>query len=258
MNKTRHISWLVTLLFLVVMSCKSTATLTSGEANLTLSKKDVLKAHQKSTPDFKTMQAKVRVVYTEGTKSQTHTVNLRMEADKTIWINSALNLIRVMITPEKVQFYNKLDNTYFDGDFSYLSDLLGTELDYHKVQNLLLGNAIFNLDKNNYNMSIYEDAYLFQPKEQIALFELFYIVNASHFKMNSQQLQQPRESRFLQVDYLNYQIIDKQSLPEQLKIIALEGDDETIIELEIKSVSLNEEVRFPFKIPSGFDKIDLK
>jgi len=258
MNKTRHISWLVTLLFLVVMSCKSTATLTTGEANLTLSKKEVLKAHHKSSPDFKTMQAKVRVVYTEGTKSQTHTVTLRMETDKTIWINSALNLIRVMITPEKVQFYNKLDNTYFDGDFSYLSDLLGTELDYTKVQNLLLGNAIFELDKNTYNMSVYEDAYLFQPKEQVALFELFYIVNASHFKMNSQQLQQPSESRFLQVDYLNYQIIDKQSLPEQLKIIALEGDDETIIELEIKSVSLNEEVRFPFKIPSGFDKIDLK
>lgn len=258
MNTKRHIPWLVTLLLMMVMSCKSTASLTSGEANLTLSKKEVLKAYHKSAPVFKTMQAKVKVVYTEGTKSQSHTVTMRMEIDKTIWINSALNLIRLMITPDNVQFYNKLDNTYFDGDFSYLSDLLGTELDYNKVQNLLLGNAIFDLDKNTFNMSVYEDAYLFQPKEQLALFELFYLVNPSHFKMNSQQLQQPQESRFLQVDYLNYQIIDKQTLPEQLKIIALEGDDETIIELEIKSVSLNEDVRFPFKIPSGFDKIDLK
>lgn len=258
MNKNLNFPWLVSILFLVVLGCKSTDTLTSGKADLTLSKKEVLKAHHKRTPDFKTMQAKVRVVYTEGTKSQTHTVNLRMEMDQTIWINSALNLIRVMITPEKVQFYNKLDNTYLDGDFSYLSDLLGTELDYTKVQNLLLGNAIFDLDKNNYNMSVYEDAYLFEPKEQLQLFELFYIINPAHFKMNSQQLQQVKESRFLQVDYLNYQIIDKQSLPEQLKIIALEGDGETIIELEFKSVSLNEDVRFPFKIPSGFDKIDLK
>jgi len=117
MNTYFKFSCLISILFLVVMSCKSPATLTSGEANLTLSKKDVLKAYQKSTPQFKTMQAKVKVVYTEGTKSQTHTVNLRMEMDQTIWINSALNLIRVMITPDKVQFYNKLDNTYFDGDF---------------------------------------------------------------------------------------------------------------------------------------------
>ena len=258
MTHKLHISRLVILLFVVVMSCKSAATLTSGKADLTLSKKDVLKAHNQRKADFKTMQAKVRVVYTEGTKSQTHTVTLRMERDQAIWINSALNLIRVLITPDKVQFYNKLDNTYFDGDFSYLSDLLGTELDYTKVQNLLLGNAIFELDKTHFNMAVYNDAYLFQPKAQKALFELFYIVNPAHFKMNSQQLQQPQESRFLQVDYLNYQVIDKQTVPEQLKIIALEAGNETRIELEIKSVSLNEAVRFPFKIPSGFEKIDLK
>ncbi|WP_246125962.1 DUF4292 domain-containing protein [Bizionia myxarmorum] len=251
-------SWLLSMVLLMVMGCKSTATLTSGEADLTLSKKEVLKAHHKFTPVFKTLQAKVRVVYSEGEKSQTHTVSLRMEKDKVIWINSALNLIRVMITPEKVQFYNKLDNTYFDGDFSYLSDLLGTELDYTKVQNLLLGNAIFEIDKNHYNMTVFEEAYLFQPKEQLPLFELFYIINPAHFKLNSQQLQQVTEARFLHVDYLKYQIIEKQSLPEQLKIIALEADSETIIEIELKSISLNESLRFPFKIPSGFDAIDLK
>lgn len=258
MNKQRTILWLFSTIFLVLIGCKSTATLNSGEADLTLSKKEVLKAHHKFKPDFKTLQAKVRVVYTEGEKSQTHTVSLRMEKDKVIWINSALNLIRVMITPEKVQFYNKLDNTYFDGDFSYLSDLLGTELDYTKVENLLMGNAIFEIDKNDYNMTVFEEAYLFQPKEQLPLFELFYIINPAHFKLNSQQLQQVTEARFLQVDYLKYQIIDKQTFPEQLKIIALEADSETIIELELKSISLNESVRFPFKIPSGFDAIDLK
>ncbi|MGY0391309.1 DUF4292 domain-containing protein [Bizionia sp. KMM 8389] len=258
MSKNKHIAGLITFVFLMVISCKSTATLSSGEANLSLSKKDVLKAHTKLMPNFKTLQAKVRVVYSEGSKSQSHTVTLRMEKDKTIWINATLNLMRVMITPDKVRFYNKLDNTYFDGDFSYISDLLGTELDYNKVQNLLLGNAIFDIDKNTYDMSVFENAYLFQPKEQLALFELFYIVNPAHFKLNSQQLHQAKESRFLQVDYLNYQIINNQSIPEQLKIIALEADNETRIELSLNSVSINEPVRFPFKIPSGFDKIDLK
>ena len=31
-----------------------------------------------------------------------------------------------------------------------------------------------------------------------------------------------------------------------------------IIDLEYKSVSLNEELRFPYKIPSGYDEIVLK
>ena len=40
-------------------------------------------------------------------------------------------------TMESLPFiYNKLDNTYFDGDYGYLSDMLGTELDFKKLQNL--------------------------------------------------------------------------------------------------------------------------
>jgi len=136
--------------------------------------------------------------------------------------------------------------------------LLGTELDFKKVQNLLLGNALFELDKSTYNMSIHNNAYLFQPKEQLRLFELFYIINPSHFKIDSQQLAQTGDtSRFLEIDYLNYQEVDKQSLPENLKILVLEDGEETIIEMAFKSINLNEDLRYPFKIPSGFDKITL-
>ncbi len=75
--------------------------------------------------------------------------------------------------------------------------------------------------------------------------------------MDSQQISQSQESRFLEIDYLSYQKVDKETLPKQLKIIAVEKDDETIIDLEFKSVKLNEELRFPFRIPSGFEEIIL-
>jgi len=75
--------------------------------------------------------------------------------------------------------------------------------------------------------------------------------------MDSQQLLQPSKKRFLQVDYLAYQDVDKEILPKDIKIIAVEDNDEVIIAMEYKSVSLNEEVRFPFKIPSGFKEIIL-
>ena len=41
-------------------------------------------------------------------------------------------------------------------------------------------------------------------------------------------------------------------------MIAVEANEETIISLEYKSVTLNDELRFPFKIPSGFEKIELE
>ena len=62
---------------------------------------------------------------------------MRMEKDQKILIMSTpISVVKALITPEKVSFYNKLDNTYFEGDFKYLSDLLGTDLDFEKVQNL--------------------------------------------------------------------------------------------------------------------------
>ena len=259
MNQTTFFKGLIVLCFLAVLGCKSSKSVTTGgDSNLKLSAKEVIKANTKQSADFKTLHCKIKVVYKQDDKSQSHTVTMRMQKDEVIWINSALNLIRVKITPEKVSFYNKLDNTYFDGDFSLLSDLLGTDLDFQKVQNLLLGNALFELDKATHNMSVHEDAYLFQPKQQQPIFELFYIINPSHFKIDSQQLSQSNESRHLEIDYLSYQEVNRQSLPENMKIFVLEGDEETTIEMAFKSISLNVDLRYPFKIPSGFDEIILK
>ena len=244
-------------LLVAFLGCKSTKNISNGTANLSLSTKEVIKQNAKIAPKFKTLQAKVKIAYTQDNKSQSHSVTFRILKDEVIWISSAFNIIRVKITPEKVSYYNKLDNTFFDGDFRFLSDVLGTELDFEKVQNLLLGNPLFTLDKSDYNMSVNNDKYVFQPKEQLALFELFYIISPTDFKIESQQLSQQQESRFLEIDYLNYQEVDKQSLPENMKIIVLEGDKETTIEMTFKSVSLNNELRFPFKIPSGFEEIVL-
>ncbi|TYA52257.1 DUF4292 domain-containing protein [Formosa maritima] len=238
--------------------CKPTKTLSDGSVNLNLSSKEVIKENSKTSPNFKTLQAKVKVVYSEGNDSQTHTLSFRMLKDQIIWISSSFNIIRVMITPEKVRYYNKLDNTYFDGDFRFLSDILGTQLDFEKVQNLFLGNPLFKLNRTDYSMSVNNAKYIFQPNEQLALFELFYIINPSHFKIDSQQLSQTIEARFLQIDYLNYQNVEKQNLPENMKIIVLEGDDETTIEMEFKSVSLNQDLRYPFNMPSGFEEIVFK
>lgn len=251
-------SIIIGCLLMVFFGCKSTKTVSNGSANLKLSSKEVIRENSKTAPNFKTLQAKIRIAYTQEDDSQTHTVTIRMLKDQIIWISSSFNIIRVMITPEKVGYYNKLDNTYFDGDFRFLSEILGTDLDFEKVQNLLIGNPLFNLNKTDYSMSVNNEKYLFQPNEQLALFELFYVVNPAHFKIDSQQLSQTLEARFLQIDYLNYQEIDKQSLPENMKIIVLEGDEETTIEMEFKSVSLNQDLRYPFSMPSGFEEIVLK
>ena len=250
---------LFVILILFFVSCKSTKSISSsGELNSNLSSKQIIKAHTKQDTRFKTLQSRVKVEYIQGNKSQMHTINLRIEKDKTIWLSATLGVVRAKITPQKVSFYNKLDNTYFEGDFSLISDLLGTELDFQNIQNLLLGEAIFDLNNQTYNIDIHEASYVLSPQKQNALYEIFFLLNPSHFKMDSQQLAQSLNRRMLEIDYNNYQEVEKQILPQQIKIIALEEDEETIINMEFKSISLNNDLRFPFRIPSGFDEIVIK
>ena len=247
------------LLITMATSCKSArSVVASGKVDANLSTKQLIKENGKRDARFKTLQAKVKIDIIQDLKESSYTVNLRMEKDKTIWISATLGLARAMITPNNVKFYDKINNQYFDGDYELLSNLLGIELNYDKVQSLLIGEPLYDLNDDKYIISTNEESYILQPKHQDLFLELFLLFNPSHFKMDSQQLLQPSKKRFLQIDYLGYQEVDKEILPQNMKIIAIEDTEELNIVMEYKSVSVNEEVRFPFKIPSGFDEIVLE
>ncbi len=226
-----------------------------GTIDAKLTAKQLIKENSRQEAKFKTLQARVKIDIIQDNKEQGYSVTLRMERDKTIWIGATLGLARAMITPERVQFYDKINNQYFDGDYALLSDFLGIELNFDQVQSLLIGEPIFNLKDQDYTISNNESSYILTPKAQSAVMELFLLFNPKHFKMDSQQLAQSLKRRFLEIDYLSYQDVETEILPENLKIIAVEEDEELIIEMEYKSVSVNEDIRFPFNIPSGFEEI---
>lgn len=249
---------IVCFLVTMVISCKSARSIVAnGEVDSKLTAKQLIRENGKQEAKFKTLQAKVKIDIIDGLKESSYSLNLRMEKDKTIWLSATLGLARAMITPDRVQFYDKINNQYFDGDYKLLSDLLGVELNFEKVQSLLIGESLFDLKEDTYVISNNEASYILQPKNQNALLELFLLFNPSHFKMDSQQLMQPLKKRFLQIDYTGYQEVNKEVLPQNIKIIAVEDSEELNVLMEYKSVSVNEEVRFPFRIPSGFEEIIL-
>ncbi|WP_179353411.1 DUF4292 domain-containing protein [Winogradskyella vidalii] len=254
----KHIT-LSIFLFVFILGCSGArSVIASGEASDKLSAKQVIKQYQKNETDFKTMNARVAINLVQGESEQGYTFSFRMEKDKTIWLSAPLGIARMMITPDKVKFYNKLDNEYFDGDYKLLSDVVGVDLDFMKVQNILLGQTIYDFNDEPYQVSVNENSYALSPKDQNALIELFYLINPSHFKMDSLQMFQQLEKRMLKVDYSSYQEVEKQIIPENIRIIAVENADQIAISMAFKSVSLNGEVRFPFNIPAGYKEIVIK
>ena len=199
MSKYRTV--LLAFFTLLVFNCKSSKTIVGGEANFKLSTKQVIRENAKQTPDFKTLTARVKIESSIGEKSQNIAVNLRMEKDKTIWMSAFYGVGKVLITKDRVAFYDKWQNQYFDGNFAYISALLGTELDFEKVQNILLGEAVFNLKDQSYKSSVTKKSYKLQPKKQRDLFQLFLLLDPSNFKIKEQQISQNQEDRDLKINY---------------------------------------------------------
>nr|WP_299386022.1 DUF4292 domain-containing protein [Allomuricauda sp.] len=249
--------WSACLGMMFLSGCKSGKAISGGEIDSRLSSKRIIENHYANELDFKTLSGRVKIDYANGKEEQGVTVSLRMEKDSVIWISAPLGMVKAHITPQKVSFYNKLQNEYFDGDFAYLSNLLGTELDFTKVQNLLLGSAVLDLRDEKYNATINGDHYELKPKKARELFKILFQLEPRNFKILSQEISQPEENRQLTAKY-TYQDISGKIIPSEINIVALESDGNTKIDLSFKSLELNKSLNFPYKIPKGFDEIILK
>ena len=219
--------------------------------------KQIFKTHQKQKADFTTLKARLKLQLIEGYKSQTHTPTLRMERGKTIWVNAFLNMVRLKITPEKIQLYNKLNRTFFDGDYEIINDFLGIELNFSNLENALLGDALFNPKTNALKREPDQTSYVLAPKNANKLLQVLYYINPGSFKLEGQSVYQPLENRRIDVNYQSFQAIDAQLFPKSITIKALENQKETSFKLNLKSVILNQPLRFPFKMPSGYKPINL-
>lgn len=242
----------------LVISCKSTRILSDGTANEKLSAKTVIKEHYDKAIDFKTLSGKMRIDYSDGEASQGVSVSFRMEKDKAIWMSAPLGMVKAFITPKRVTFYNKLQNEYFDGDFSYLSKYLGTGLNFEQVQSLLLGQALFNLKEDRYDLAVINSKYRLKPKKPLELFKVLFEIEPKNFRIASQQLSQPLKKRLLQINYTDYQRIDKWILPQEIAVATIDGNQRNTIDIEYRNIEFNRPLNFPYKIPKGFKEIVLE
>ena len=214
--------------------------------------KQILKKHIKQHAKFNTLQCKLKIELFQNSKAQSNTVTLRMERGKIIWINAFLNMIRIKITPDRVQMYNKIDKTYFDGDFSLIKQLLGIDLDFSNLENLLLGDTFFKHNSSSLNQVKDNSGYTLKPYKLDPALNVLYRINPFYFKMKTQEISHLKEEIHLKVNYDDFQEINQQLIPSKMAITINEKQNNTFIKLNLKSVSLNQSIRFPFKLPKGY------
>ena len=217
----------------------------------------VIERHYENETDFKTLSGRLRTVYKDEDRSQSVTLSFRMEKDKAIWLNAQVMgfpVARAYITPSRVSYYEKISKTYFDGDFSLLSDMLGTPLDFQKLQNLLIGQSIYDMRDEAYELSQSPRGFQLAPVEN-GIIKRVFLLSAENYKTVAQQLSEERANRSVTVTYSDYQNVNGKLFPQDIKIVANEAGKSTSIDLTYRSLEIDSEVSFPFEIPSGYEEI---
>ena len=248
-------------LSLLISSCKTAqiASNTNAKASDKTKVEQIVKGHNDNFKDFSTLNIKADVDYEDQKNKQSVNADIRIKKDEIIWINISVlgfSVAKASITPTKVSYYEKINKTYFEGDFALISNWLGTDLDFQKVQNLLLGKALDEISKENFVSQVVNNLYQLSEKKPQDI-QKQYIFEAGNFLLKKEIINQVSENRNLEIDYLSHAIVENNFFPKEISIKANQ-ENEVSIAIEYKRFELDKEAPFPFSIPSGYEKVEIK
>ncbi len=250
-------------LSIAVISCKTKAVAVQGNTSQTIAPvedKKVIEKHYDNKLDFSTLYIKASAKYADEKQSQNVTAEIRIEKDKQILISVrflGITMAKALITPSAVSYYEKINSTYYEGDFTSLSKWLGTDLDYTKVQNLLVGEAFDDLRKGKYTQTIVENLFRLDEEKDANLKKTFFL-DGEKYLIQKEEISQPSENRTLQIAYSDAKNFDQGTLPTSIEINAVQPKGKTSINLNYNNISFNEELSFPYSVPSGYKKVSIK
>ena len=246
-----------------MISCKSKAVAVQNtDTSEVVAKKDnkVIEKHYENKLDFKTLYIKASAKYVDAKQNQNVTAEIKIEKDKQILISVrflGITMAKALITPTAVSYYEKINSTYYEGDFTSLSKWLGTELDYSKVQNLLIGEALDDLTKGKYTQTIVENLIRLEDEKDTKLKKAFFLEPEKYF-VQKEQISQVSENIMLEIKYADNKTFNQGTLPTSIEINAIQPKGKTDINLNYNNISFNEELSFPYSVPSGYKKVLIK
>nr|WP_294781929.1 DUF4292 domain-containing protein [uncultured Flavobacterium sp.] len=255
---------LVVVLAIAAVSCKSKAVAVQNNTSQTVvapkEDKKVIEKHYDNKLDFSTLYIKASAKYADEKQSQNVTAEIRIEKDKQILISVrflGITMAKALITPSAVSYYEKINSTYYEGDFTSLSKWLGTDLDYSKVQNLLVGEAFDDLRKGKYTQTIVDNLFKLEEEKEANLKKTFFL-DSEKYLIQKEEISQPSENRNLQINYSDSKVFNQGTLPTSIEINAVQPKGKTNINLNYNNISFNEELSFPYSVPSGYKKVTIQ
>lgn len=231
---------------------------------------DQLKKNQLT---FNTLNAKFSLEFEQNRKVTNLRGQLRIQNDSLIWMSFSpalgIEAARVLLSNDSVMFINRLNKSYFTGEYALIDSLLHTTIDYDLLQSMLVGNDLTQYDVNKYKSSVDGELYRMTIRERrkikryiksgeidtrVLVQQIW--LDSDNFRIRRIDIKEKGEENVnnLQVFYDDYIEIDGQLFPSRIQINI--NSHKTIhIQVDFSRAELNKDLSFPFSIPSKYDKM---
>jgi len=236
---------------------------------------------QKNQPCYKTFSAKFNADYRKGTTNFSIGGNLRIRRDSAIWMTLSpglgIEVGRSLLTKDSVKVLNRVQSTFFVGNYSILDTLLNISLDYAMIQSLITdeiylyprtqfnsetlskytveqdsGEIILSsLDPQKYAAQLENN---FQTEQVKPVFQQLYIDAATH-KVKQIIVKDFKQNRELVIDYKDFVSVDNMLFPTLIQTTFTQKDITATVNFMLEKITLNQTLTFPFQIPSKYTKM---
>ncbi|MCF8369073.1 MAG: DUF4292 domain-containing protein [Bacteroidales bacterium] len=194
---------------------------------------------------------------------------IRMRKDSAIWVSFSpamgIEMARLLITTDSVKFINRLNKSYFLGDYRVVNNWLKTNVDYDVLQSILLGNDLTYYEDGKFRASYDSKEYHLVTAGRSKLkkyirtqddAERIYIQNIyldpETFKITHLKMKELRkETEKLNANYSDFQLLGDQLFPYMIQYEIM-ADFEIFVDLNCSRIELDQPQKFPFKISSKY------
>ena len=209
--------------------------------------------------NFQYLNGRGKVHFKRKDTDQSANFALRIKRDSAIWLSGSLlgiEGVRALLTPDSVRVVNRLQKTYFAGDYAYLSQLLNVPVTYRQMQDILLGDyqaapkgalPVVKTEGDNQAVTY--------PQAPLILEQLVSTITG---RLQQLKVSESAAQRSLTVGYADFQKPTGTELPFAFTTNVLGqqgGTESTSATLNYQKVEVGSgHLDFPFSIPKGYAK----
>lgn len=219
----------------------------------------ILNDHAKNAQQFKTVTLQGTAQYKDEFENRKVGIEILIEKDKQIQINiryADIPIFKALVTPENLQYYNKLNETAFEGGFDILTQFVGTDINFNRLQNLLLGQVLDSQNTKEFVATIEKGLHKVQSVEQEELQSTYFFEDENSL-LKKEAIEERDSNRKVTISYPGYQKFKHFIVPTELNIVAEKGEKTLNLAIHYRKVSFNEDLRLNYSVPKGYKMINL-